>query len=850
MDHSSTDKMDNVDTCRVFLCYRQIDGSRAAQWIYERLQEKIIQIGESDILSKIEIYRDVSAPAISNWRDIHKPSLETSYSIIVICTPGLYADKGKEDWVHREINWWLKNRKSSPIIIDVTGEGERWIPQKIINRWPNIQRIQLDIEEISKNKKSEIETIYQNIEDRIIGGIRYSRNESIFEDYERKKSLVFKLKLLLSISLFILVLSIVLAFFASKNAKEARYNLASSYILQAEKAIGKGGELEALAFAARAVNIDGSQDVVDRFSAVNYWATGRPHEARPFMKKALDQDYDQAFVSLVSPHRLDRIATASRARATFENWLLLTIDTREDAYNEVLSYKNFFSQGERLLRESFRYYADDNYSTINELVRLEAELVRLHMRHKYVSESDNQLYSMSAQNISSIHNRLVDKHGINLLDLSESKKNITLDQVTRLMRPNEVIVDFVRYHGRYAAWVVDSRTDPVRIELGQASEIDKVVSCLEDAVQSDATRPVTSSVDSAQSPAHSSVAPSAVTRSVVMSLADPCRNVDEAGKWFRDVVWSNIETWIHEGAESIYIIPDGLFSTIPFAVVPYGNSGDYLIDKYNISYLSSALDIMNRRNYVIEPRNILAIGGIDYNSMEGSDQSGSTSIREAVGYDIFNMLPGTLEEVRLISRLAGAVPGWQSDTLTAQAATEDAFRQKAPNYGIIHLSTHASASQYLSLLKGIGPESGMDTYLHSLDPSLNAIASLSGANTFAENGLNDGILSALEVYSLDLTNVDLVVIPGCNTAGSPQGSVGLMGLLSSFINAGAASVVGSLYIIMDDTAPPMIQEMYKQLLVEEKHPALALRQAALHMRDSGYGSSHWASFVHYGLIIE
>jgi hypothetical protein len=42
-----------------------------------------------------------------------------------------------------EINWWLAHRSAAPILIDPLGQGIRYVPTAIRDRFPEIQRIRL-----------------------------------------------------------------------------------------------------------------------------------------------------------------------------------------------------------------------------------------------------------------------------------------------------------------------------------------------------------------------------------------------------------------------------------------------------------------------------------------------------------------------------------------------------------------------------------------------------------------------------------------------------------------------------------------------------------------------------------
>ena len=163
----------------VFICYRQFDGRRYASWIHSALTEGFKARADDTL-----VYFDQTAPAASDWTTIHRPALERAGCLIVIATPGLYGEV-RNDWVHQELDWWLKHRNTAPILVDPTGEGERWIPQKIKSRWPRAQRINLDPDLWAQEKEEEQERNRAQVFEQIIGSIKGSRFAVVAQDLAR-----------------------------------------------------------------------------------------------------------------------------------------------------------------------------------------------------------------------------------------------------------------------------------------------------------------------------------------------------------------------------------------------------------------------------------------------------------------------------------------------------------------------------------------------------------------------------------------------------------------------------------------------------------------------------------------
>ncbi len=212
-------EIDSSDTRPIFLCYRQIDGKRHARWVFSALRETLEAIGEIS-----EVYFDQTAPAITDWQALHGPSLERARALVVICTPGLYADQGPDDWVHRELNWWLNNRSVAPVIVDATGEGMRWIPEKLKDRWPNPQRVNLDPNLFDGFSEEEITMVKGQVAHQILGGATISESKVIYQDLEKVRRLN-RWLWFSAVALSILAVGLIVAtLFATNQTKLANTN--------------------------------------------------------------------------------------------------------------------------------------------------------------------------------------------------------------------------------------------------------------------------------------------------------------------------------------------------------------------------------------------------------------------------------------------------------------------------------------------------------------------------------------------------------------------------------------------------------------------------------------------------
>jgi hypothetical protein len=176
----------------IFICYRQSDGTLAAERIYSLLQHQSVPIemetSDGRESPRLDVYFDQAAPGVGDWTSVHEPYLKRARAIIIICTPGAKLNEGSEDWVHREIDWWLEQREMSPILIDPLGEGTRYVPEGISSRWPNAQRIKLiekDWDGLNTTEKSNLE---KRVREQILGAIVPSGEGFYRQELEQEKA--------------------------------------------------------------------------------------------------------------------------------------------------------------------------------------------------------------------------------------------------------------------------------------------------------------------------------------------------------------------------------------------------------------------------------------------------------------------------------------------------------------------------------------------------------------------------------------------------------------------------------------------------------------------------------------
>ena len=320
-----------------------------------------------------------------------------------------------------------------------------------------------------------------------------------------------------------------------------------------------------------------------------------------------------------------------------------------------------------------------------------------------------------------------------------------------------------------------------------------------------------------------------------------------------------------EGIKDLHLIPAGNLHRISFEALPIPGDGlDVLIDAFRIFYHSNPRNI--HYDEEIQPtQDVLLVGGavFDLDSTEleliklqneveedadmllaYADRSVKLDSLRSGRY--FPYLPGTRSEVESISDLLTDGKN-QVHLITGSNALEDVVKDftgdNAP--GIIHLATHGYFFEPIdSKLKGFDVRSKL---LLAENPLLRSGLVFSGVHHVWQGGdplegMDDGILTAYEIASLDLRKTKLVVLSACETGrGSIHQAEGVMGLQRAFKTAGADKLVLSLWKVPDKETAQLMRLMYSFYL-EDGNISQALRRAKLSMRKQ-YDPFYWAGFV-------
>ncbi|MGB0560498.1 MAG: CHAT domain-containing tetratricopeptide repeat protein [Spirulinaceae cyanobacterium] len=312
-----------------------------------------------------------------------------------------------------------------------------------------------------------------------------------------------------------------------------------------------------------------------------------------------------------------------------------------------------------------------------------------------------------------------------------------------------------------------------------------------------------------------------------------------------------------QGIQHLLLSPDSQLNLVPFGALVDADE-QYLIETYQLTYLTSGRDLLRDADPAAEPegqrQEPLILADIDYGQSRQQESLSETvlaSLNRRSGDALVNVRPlaNTAAEGRKIQQLFP-----KATLLTQAAATETAIKQsRSPE--ILHVATHG----FFLNIPQIAPAdlntqffstaelSDRPPTAHRENPLLRSGLALAGFNE-RRSGSEDGVLTALEVASLDLSGTKLAVLSACDTGlGEVTSGEGVYGLRRALVIAGAQSQVISLWQV-DDAATQQLMVDYYAQLQQGVGRSEALRQVQLAMLNSETYRApfFWAAFIPSG----
>ncbi|MGH9773657.1 MAG: tetratricopeptide repeat protein [Candidatus Acidiferrales bacterium] len=600
--------------------------------------------------------------------------------------------------------------------------------------------------------------------------------------------------------------------------------------------------------------------------ALLFYAQDRFPAASPLFDRGLDnlsKQFEYYFSYMSEKDRLSFLATVQLTFPVYYSFCFANNQQHPEVlgrmYDTVLWQKGFIASSVSALRARIVASGEkESLTLLDKLTAKKAQLATLLTSQPTDREEWRRRVEQLEQESNDLEKQLVARSSA----MAESKKlqRVTWQDVQKSLKPEEAAVEIVRFKfndgkrwtGKtyYIALIVTPQSKmPALVNLGDAADIEK-------APMNDYRK-----------------------------RAGLERNAELADKpGFYETFWKPLEPALAD-VKRIYFSPDGVLNQVAPGIIPADND-QLLMEKYELRILNSTKDILrapvhspsNTAMLIGNPKFDLSVADqqVVLNNLQPSQNSNvlvaanvtsepimrglTLSLDDAqpilAGQKRVPPLPGTGAEVQAIFHLLDGQHWQVGPPLTGDRALEEEVKQvRHPR--LLHIATHGFFLLDRSLASVRSDSSQEKSPPVSDDPMLRSGLLFAGAERFFEGqqtpeGMESGVLTAYETSGLDLQGTELVVLSACETGlGQQQNGEGVFGLRRALQEAGAESVMMTMWSVPDKETQELMTLFYKNWLSGVDKPE-ALRKAQLEERDvvkQRYGHDdpyYWGAFVLVG----
>lgn len=348
-------------------------------------------------------------------------------------------------------------------------------------------------------------------------------------------------------------------------------------------------------------------------------------------------------------------------------------------------------------------------------------------------------------------------------------------------------------------------------------------------------------------------------------MIDGSYSYDRYGNILFDKIWSRILPYLKIG-DTVYFAPFGILNQIAIEALPY-DKAHIVADMFTLVRLSSTREIVTdrgKRQY----SSATLYGGMQY------DMSNDELLAESKYYITEKLLASRGLENDTVDRgIVGPLSESKNEVnsimrilkqnaidvslFTSNAASEESFKAiSGKHQNILHIATHgfywsadkAKNNDYFSQRKSMN---NMNVLAESISEPLNrcglifsgANTALAGKSATLPDGVQDGVLTAKEISLLDLSDANLVVLSACDTGKGDITGEGVYGLQRAFKQAGAQTIIMSLWPVKDEPTQFLMTEFYRNWITYHQSKRIAFRNAQNAVRNKYVKPSCWAAFV-------
>lgn len=586
-----------------------------------------------------------------------------------------------------------------------------------------------------------------------------------------------------------------------------------------------------------------------------YFYAGRIAEVNPLLEQALSLSQKWIKSSFTGLSEVEKSYLAKQFDLYY-NFALNTISAKPDAEKKRIYEKLIFRKG-LVLNSTVNTKAFVGFSSDSGIKSLYSELLNTKkLISDLYSQTEDQRKS-SGYNLDSLEEKsnTIEKE---LISRSSVYKNFVMipdykwEEIKKSLKPDEAIVDLIKFPyfdkkwtelavfnlNRYAAFITrnDSTTDPVYYEFKDGNRLDTLVIPALNIINQEGSRETSPDPDDDK---------------VIDLNAKPELKPDFYAELFAPLAERL------KGIKRIYFSLDGEFYKVNFNTIKNTKTGRYLIEEYEIVYISSPVDLEKTDGKQSLNKTAVLVGYPNYDLTPDSLKDASGASRDVYvntstmkKYDL-QMLPGTREEAMSTAGILKG-NGWEVESLLFDQATESNVKNvSAP--GVLSISTHGYFSPSPKADYKESFFMGTETKKASENPMLRSGLFLTGAETFLNSPddkrsqfSENGILTAFEASQMNLVGTDLVVLSACETGlGEVNNGEGVFGLQRGFLGAGAGSILMSLWKVDDNATKDLMIKFMGKYATGLNKPA-SLRQAQIELMKEYPQPYYWGAFVLIG----
>jgi CHAT domain-containing protein len=336
-------------------------------------------------------------------------------------------------------------------------------------------------------------------------------------------------------------------------------------------------------------------------------------------------------------------------------------------------------------------------------------------------------------------------------------------------------------------------------------------------------------------------------KKVNVSNITTCKYEDELEKLY-ELLIAPIEEWLPKDLnQRVIIIPDRELFLVPFHCLK-NKKGKYLIEEYNFT-MAPSIQILqllqkHKKNEFITLLNLKEEKEFETTKQE-FDVLKKLNDNQDVDEELLLAMKMSLglETRKLKTQLIGnpnPMPIWNSKQLCSlQGAEEEVLEihQILPN-SQLYIKEKALKNNIMSQM----------IESHIIHFATHGLLDAEGGGSLA---LANEFLTTQEIFELQLKNGPMVILSACDTAQGKICADGVIGLVRSFLVAGASTVIATYWSVSDEATKELMIKFYTLLKEKAKKElntdiSLILRESMLDLMKKYPHPRYWAPFVYVG----